>query len=661
MKNCSQILKGSLSFLLYFIVFLSNGQAPEGYYADAEGKSGEELKTALYNIIKGHVEFPYTSSSTDTWDILKEADRDPDNPNNVLGIYSAFSMDGEAEYNNAQGWNREHVWAKSRGDFGTSRGAGTDCHHLRAADISTNSARSNRTFAECDDPYIDQSGVYNGATESFTSSSEFVWKPRAEVKGDVARMIFYMATRYEGENGEPDLEIVDYILDQSEKSPIHGRLTDLLQWHQEDPVDDEERRRNDVIYSYQQNRNPFIDNPSYVISIWGEEENEPITFDSNPITTATVNETYSYTVSASGGSGDLSFSTTEKPAWLDFNDNQDGTAELSGMPLESDEGAHDVIVEVTDGNSTETQSFSINVSGAEGEEGPNEAPEVTIVSPVDDASFTQGDVITIEASASDADGTVTKVIFYEGNNEIGEAISEPFFMEWIDVSAGEYLISAVVFDDNDASTQSETVRIIVDEEERGGEMVSSIVLDTSEEENGFIATAKILLETDDQVVEDAYLEVAWYNSDSSYFERKVLYTGENGATFVSDPLAEEDFFIEILAAKKEGYDWDKENSIYSASITSFVTSSDLLLSDIIESLLYPNPFDNSSTLEITVEQSYTLYFTIYDSNGRSVIDDSYELYPGSNMISIGDSLTSGIYSVQLRIGGKIEAFRIVKK
>jgi endonuclease I len=240
-------------------------QIPEGYYDLADGLSGEELKSALNVIIKGHTEFPYTSSSTDLWDILKESDRDTTNSNNVILFYTGWSVNAAQEYNNGSGWSREHVWAKSRGDFGTSLGPGTDAHHLRPADISVNSARNNRWFDTCSTPYLD-GGLETGC---YTSSSRWVWLPRDEVKGDVSRMIFYMATRYEGENGGPDLEVIDYIpSDSYTKDPIHAKLSALLAWHLEDPVDNFEQNRNKVVYSYQGNRNPFIDHPEYVGAIW---------------------------------------------------------------------------------------------------------------------------------------------------------------------------------------------------------------------------------------------------------------------------------------------------------------------------------------------------------------------------------------------------------
>ena len=255
-------------FLLLFIAFRVQAQAPSGYYETAQSREGEALKEALYQIIKGHKTYPYTSSAIDTWDIIKETDKDPANPENVVGIYSAFYMNAALEYNGGQGWSREHVWAKSRGDFGTTKGAGTDLHHLRAADISTNSARNNRNFDESPVPYVDASTPYTGATDSFTSTENWTWEPREEVKGDIARMIFYMATRYEGEGGEPDLELTEELLSAGDKRPLHGKLSTLIAWHQQDPVDDQERQRHEIIYHYQGNRNPFIDNQEWVLNIW---------------------------------------------------------------------------------------------------------------------------------------------------------------------------------------------------------------------------------------------------------------------------------------------------------------------------------------------------------------------------------------------------------
>ena len=130
-----------MKFIVFSLLLISNLLSAQDstYYLSAHKKSDDSLKYELNQIIKNHTEFPYTASSTDVWDILKHTDRDTANANNVILLYSGRSVDAAQEYNSAAGWSREHVWAKSRGDFGTSNGAGTDVHHLRPCDVSVNS------------------------------------------------------------------------------------------------------------------------------------------------------------------------------------------------------------------------------------------------------------------------------------------------------------------------------------------------------------------------------------------------------------------------------------------------------------------------------------------------------------------------------------------
>lgn len=271
---------------------------PLGYYDSIEGLEGSALKSALNDIITGHIEYIYSSKNDidmDVWELLKITDEDPDNENNVLMFYSGFSMpkecqDGSSEYpescyvdSDTEGvpikWNREHVWSKSRGDFeikeGTTTvlalGAHTDLHHLVPEESSMNSTKNNRMFEDCNDG--DDTNVESRGYGNYTCN---IWsfEPRDEVKGDVARMLFYMSVRYEGEEGDMvDLELVnDPVEDKNSKLPEYGDLDDLLRWHLDDPVSEYEIFRNQTIYTYQNNRNPFIDIPELVELIWGNPE-----------------------------------------------------------------------------------------------------------------------------------------------------------------------------------------------------------------------------------------------------------------------------------------------------------------------------------------------------------------------------------------------------
>jgi endonuclease I len=261
-----------LSAIFFFLSVVLFAQVPSGYYDTAKNLADDNLKYELNQIIDNHTEFTYTSSNTDVWDILKETDKASNNSDNVILIYSGISVNGAQEYNNADGWTREHVWAKSRGDFGTSTGTGTDVHALRPLDNTTNSVRSNRSFNNCDS-CEDVTDKWGNTTGSKKDANEWSFEPRDEVKGDVARMIFYMSVRYEGLDNFPDLELTESILPQSDKEPLHGVLSTLLDWHRNNPVDTWEENRNNIIYySYQNNRNPFIDFPELAEHIWGTKK-----------------------------------------------------------------------------------------------------------------------------------------------------------------------------------------------------------------------------------------------------------------------------------------------------------------------------------------------------------------------------------------------------
>ncbi|WP_369375118.1 endonuclease I family protein [Promicromonospora sp. Populi] len=228
---------------------------PPGYYNGTAGLTGEALKSELNDIISVSTRLSYSQ----VWTALMVTDQDPNNSNNVILLYGgqsrAKSLNGGAVGN----WNREHVWAQSHGDFGTTAGPGTDLHHLRPEDVQVNSTRGNKDF--------DNGGsAVSGAPGSYTDSNSF--EPRDAVKGDVARMILYMAVRYEGEDAFADLETNDTAGNGS--VPFHGRISVLLDWNAEDPVSTSEANRNDIIYEdYQGNRNPFIDHPEWAEAIWG--------------------------------------------------------------------------------------------------------------------------------------------------------------------------------------------------------------------------------------------------------------------------------------------------------------------------------------------------------------------------------------------------------
>ncbi|MCG2611947.1 endonuclease [Flavobacterium sp. SM15] len=256
----------NLLFLFTFTLGLAQAGAPASPYYNGFNwtLTGTALKDALATkITTTHTKF--LSYTPGVWEALKVVDTDPNNANNVLLVYG-WENGTDADVTNdlsrskssnggAVGdWNREHTYAQSVGtpDLGTS-GAGSDAHHLRAADVQRNGTRGNRLFT---------TGTGNsGAVGAY-------WYPGDQWKGDIARMMMYMYLRYGSQCLPKNIGVGTIVSSDS-------NMIDLfLQWNAEDPVSQFEDNRNTYLGNTsntygQGNRNPFIDNPYLATRIWG--------------------------------------------------------------------------------------------------------------------------------------------------------------------------------------------------------------------------------------------------------------------------------------------------------------------------------------------------------------------------------------------------------
>lgn len=241
---------------------------PEGYYDSIDGLAGDELAQAIQDII-ADPDVVRAQTYTDVIDILNVADQSPLNSNQVWLLYTEqqrpkldFQTSGGS---NVGLWNREHTYPRSRGGFNdidldeiadgidifftteadSLRHANSDAHGLRATDGPENSARGNADYGE-----------YSGPENTQGS-----WQ------GDVARGIFFLTIRYNG------LEVVSGNPDNSTVGEL-GDLDILLDWYRNDPADDYELNRNNIVYTWQFNRNPFIDLPDLAEYIWGDNVGE---------------------------------------------------------------------------------------------------------------------------------------------------------------------------------------------------------------------------------------------------------------------------------------------------------------------------------------------------------------------------------------------------
>ncbi len=270
-------------FVIALILFcqlsmaIDNGRRLK-YYEKAAELKGDELKEALHDIIKNHKVYPYFSDTIGVAEIMMEVDEDPKNPQNIILFYTGRSCPkthldiGRNEDYSHLGitlddtWNREHLWAKSHGFRNRGKDiAYSDVHNLRPADRTVNSDKGAKDF--------DWGGFANKeAIGCYTDKDS--WEPHDDIKGDVARSLFYMAVRYEGDDDKYDLELMDKTNTYGNR---YGRLNTLLTWHKNDPPDKREERRNEIIATkYQKNRNPFIDVPAFAELIWGVPHSDTV-------------------------------------------------------------------------------------------------------------------------------------------------------------------------------------------------------------------------------------------------------------------------------------------------------------------------------------------------------------------------------------------------
>lgn len=240
-----------------FGVALADTYDPPASYYNAATGTGATLKAQLHTIITNG----FTPRSYDDLKLgLPIVDADPSNPANIILIYTGATVPGPWVTGGVT-WNREHTWPQSRG-VGSNGQDYSDMFEVRPSDPNENGARGNK-------PYGIGGSYWDPDALSGSSPYRF--------RGDCARTMFYMDTRYDGtQTNTVDLALVNGFPGTNQM----GDLAALLEWHYSQPVSARERRRNHYVYSsvdnpahFQGNRNPFIDHPEYVWAIWGTQPN----------------------------------------------------------------------------------------------------------------------------------------------------------------------------------------------------------------------------------------------------------------------------------------------------------------------------------------------------------------------------------------------------
>ncbi|MBO5960542.1 MAG: endonuclease [Paludibacteraceae bacterium] len=257
-----------LSFVISLFCTSIFAEAPAGYYTNAKGKSKEALKTALSNIISSN----YKQCSYDKlYTIYAESDVTDDGK--VWDMYSTCSFNHDKEdrcgnYKNVcDCYNREHSIPQSW--FNEKSPMKSDAFHVYPTDGKVNGQRSNYPFGECSGgTSLGGKALGRLGNSTFSGYSGKVFEPDDQYKGDFARTYFYFVTRYQSQMSSMS---GDSFAKNTYPSLSKWSIDLFLKWHRQDPVSQKEIDRNDAVYSFQQNRNPFIDHPELAEYIWGSK------------------------------------------------------------------------------------------------------------------------------------------------------------------------------------------------------------------------------------------------------------------------------------------------------------------------------------------------------------------------------------------------------
>ncbi len=278
MKLSQCIIK--LGFLVAVPGLSAIAQAPAGYYDGTQNLEGYHLKTKLNQIV---------STKTTSWNYgdlpayYEQTDRDHyyENDGSVLDIYAENPTAADPYnywYNNnnliagasneGEGWNREHIYSQSF--FNSNYPMYSDLHFIVPTDARVNQRRSNFPFGKVgNNPAFTSLNGTKVGPANMPGYTNTVTEPIDEFKGDIARMLMYVAIRYENLLPYFQYTNVRNPMDSlSERAFKSWYISLLLQWHQQDPVSQKEIDRNNTIYTLQGNRNPFVDNPQYAQAIW---------------------------------------------------------------------------------------------------------------------------------------------------------------------------------------------------------------------------------------------------------------------------------------------------------------------------------------------------------------------------------------------------------
>lgn len=606
------------SLLSFSIVFAT---IPAGYYDDAAGLSGNDLRLALHGIIDDHNQRTYEQVWTafETTDIMANGKI----WDMYTGIEFTFSDDQQTIGSDPDScYNREHSWPKSWAN--EAYPMYTDLYHLYPTQQQSNTERSNLPYGEVDATvtYTSPNGTKKGNARSGLGYVGTVFEPIDEYKGDLARTYFYISTRYYTEDvawdsyGMTDLcELKDWAVSM------------LLNWHHNDPVSQKELDRIEAIYAIQENRNPFIDHPEYVDSIWNAPSES---FEAPTAQTASSVQSDRFTANWS----EVSEATGYK---LYISENSNFSNHITNYgPKDTGNNLSEIVSGLS---SSITYYYRVKAYKTGEETG-------------------YSNVITVETAAPSGAVDSTKI----------------FFSEYIEGSSYNKALEIYNGADADIDLSKITIKLYTN----GGTSPYRTLSLSGTLVNGEVyviahdnANATILASTD---LTNATVMI--YNGNDVlelyYDDTLVDRIGEVG----SDAYYAQDVTLvrkaEVLNANttftvSEWNNYEKDETSYLGS-HNIMTATGIIPSDGQTIFLagavgsvYPNPCNPAATMPLYLDQAADVTISLHDIHGRKCRDIMHEHYARGNYTIPVDisGLPSGVYVLHITIGKSMHVQKIV--
>jgi hypothetical protein len=320
----------------------------------------------------------------------------------------------------------------------------------------------------------------------------------------------------------------------------------------------------------------------------------------------------------------------------------------------------------------DTDGFNLNyVDVTSGTISTNTAPSVTLTSPSANSSYTAPGSIFISANASDADGSIAKVEFYQGSSKLGEDASSPYTFTWSNVAAGTYVISARAIDNLNAVGNSSSVNVTVNGTTNNTTCNGSLANGDYSYEVASTSSTSTIKFIPGAAIAGTNMVLLYYKiGTGGYMGTFMDLSGSNYTKSIAVPVNSQVTFyftyrVGTTTAERNSSATPHTFTAGQCGSTARVGAADVSSEETISAFgdilsFYPNPTISEFTISLSSSQEESVEVEILDFLSNSKLNLDEKLKVGMNTIQVNvEDLESGIYFVVIKAGKKVRVQKIV--